>query len=316
MTEELRSDELHPEMADLLSDLDEADVLPSHSLAVSTARQAIIELFGSVESDADLDDVHDFAIAGLGGDLALRRYDPGGGEAAPILVYFHGGGWVRGNLDTHDELCRSLAASAGCLVVSVDYRRSPEHPFPAAVADCYAATEWVHDHATHLGGDPDRIAVAGDSAGGNLAASVSLLARARGGPPLCRQLLLYPVTDYAFDTPSYEENAEGYLLSRQSMRSYWNHYLDSDIEGANPYASPLQARDLSGLPPASVVTCGFDPLRDEGLAYAERLDEAGVDVTVRNYSDSIHAFISFPDLTRAREARRDFVDDLRATFDA
>lgn len=314
MNEDLRSDDVHPEVAELLADLDEAGALPSHALSVSSARRAIVDLFGSAESDADADAVRDFSVDGPGGDLPLRTYDPGEGDALPILVFFHGGGWVRGNLETHDELCRSLAGTADCLVVSVDYRRAPEHPFPSPLEDCYAATEWAHDHAVDIGGDADRIAIAGDSAGGNLAASVALLARERGGPDLCRQLLIYPVTDYSFDTPSYEENAEGYLLSRRSMRWYWDHYLESDVDGANPFASPLRSPDLSALPPATVLTCGFDPLRDEGLAYADRLGEAGVDVTVRNYPDAIHAFVSFPDLERSHEARSDLVRDLRSTF--
>lgn len=315
MTEELRSDELHPEMAEFLVELEEAGALPSHALSVSAARASIVDLFRSAEGDADLDVVRNIAIPGPGGDLPLRTYDPGDGNSLPILVYYHGGGWVRGDLETHDELCRYLAATADCLVVSVDYRRAPEHPFPAALEDCYAATKWAHEHAGHLGGDPERVAIAGDSAGGNLAASVALLARERGGPPIRYQLLIYPVTDYAFDTASYEENAEGYLLSRSSMRWYWDHYLESDIDGANPFASPLRAPDLSGLPPATVLTCGFDPLRDEGLAYADRLEEADVDVTVRNYPDAIHAFVSFPQLARALEARADLVDDLLAALE-
>lgn len=314
MSDGRRADQVHPEMAALLTDLDERGTLPSHALSVASAREAIVDVLGSASSDASLDTVRSFSIAGPDGELPLRTYRPDQGTL-PALVYYHGGGWVRGNLDTHDELCRSLAADAGCLVVSVGYRRAPEHPFPAPLEDCYAATEWVADHAAALDVDPGRVAVAGDSAGGNLAAAVSLLARERDGPRLARQALIYPATDHAFDTTSYEENAEGYLLSRRSMQWYWDHYLGSTVHGANPFASPLRAPDLSALPPATVLTCGFDPLRDEGLAYADRLRTAGVDVTVRNYSDAIHAFVSFPDLTRTREARADLVADLRATFD-
>ncbi|MFB6196256.1 MAG: alpha/beta hydrolase [Haloplanus sp.] len=318
-----RAPDLHPEARHILESV---DLPPTHALSVSGAREALRDLLVSEPPDDDLT-VRDLSIPGAGDDpespLAVRTYTPRGeapetsGEdaaALPVLVYFHGGGWVRGDLDTHDGLCRLLAAAADCVVVSVDYRRAPEHRFPAAVHDAYAATAWAADHADVVGGDPDRVAVGGDSAGGNLAAAVTLLARERGGPAIDHQVLLYPVTDYAFDTDSYAENAEGYLLSLASMRWYWERYLGDEMDGAHPYASPLRARDLSNLPSATVVTAGYDPLRDEGAAYADRLREAGVSVTHANYPGMVHVFASFPDLDRARDARERIADDLNAAF--
>jgi acetyl esterase len=315
-----RAPELHPEAATIL---DRVDLPPTHALSVAGAREALRDLL--VDDDPPDDDltVRDLSIPGPEGPetpLSVRAYTPPEASGSPrdderpVLVYFHGGGWVRGDLDTHDGLCRLLADAADCVVVSVDYRRAPEHPFPTPVHDAYTATAWVAAHADIVGGDPDRIAVGGDSAGGNLAAAVTLLARERDGPELAHQVLLYPVTDFDLDTDSYHENADGYLLSRASMRWYWDRYLDDAVDGANPYASPLRAPDLSGLPSATVVTAGYDPLRDEGAAYADRLRGAGVTVTHANYPGMVHVFASFPDLERARDARETIADDLDAAF--
>lgn len=315
-----RAPELHPEAATIL---DRVDLPPTHALSVAGAREALRDLL--VDDDPPDDDltVRDLSIPGPEGPtttLSVRAYTPPEAPGSPrdderpVLVYFHGGGWVRGDLDTHDGLCRLLAGAADCVVVSVDYRRAPEYPFPTPVHDAYAATAWAAEHAELVGGDPDRIAVGGDSAGGNLAAAVTLLARERDGPDIGHQTLLYPVTDYDLDTDSYHENADGYLLSRASMRWYWDRYLDDAMDGANPYASPLRAPDLSGLPSATVVTAGYDPLRDEGAAYADRLREAGVTVTHANYPGMVHVFASFPDLQRARDARETIADDLDAAF--
>ena len=319
-----RAADLHPEAKTIL---DRVDLPPTHALSVDGARQALRDLLVSDEDPDDDLDVCDLSIPGPDGPettLAVRAYRPGeasrtpgdDGDTAgrPVLVYFHGGGWVRGDLDTHDGLCRLLADATDCVVLSVAYRRAPEHPFPTPVHDAYAATEWAAEYASIVGGDPDRIAVGGDSAGGNLAAAVTLAARERGGPDISHQVLLYPVTDYAFDTDSYAANAEGYLLSRASMRWYWERYLDDELDGANPYASPLRTPDLSGLPSATVVTAGYDPLRDEGAAYAGRLREAGVSVTHAEYPGMIHVFASFPDLDRAQDARATVASDLDAAF--
>ncbi len=201
-----------------------------------------------------------------------------------------------GSIETEDAACRTLANVAGCVVVSVDYRLAPENKFPAAVEDCYAATRWVAENATALGGDPARLAVCGASAGGNMAAVVPLMARDRGTPSLVYQVLLYPVIDYGCDTPSYSENREGYFLTKADMVRFWNYYLQSRSDGENPYASPLRAKDLHGLPPALVITAEFDPLRDEGANYATRLSEAGVSATCMRQDGQIHGGI--PDASK------------------
>jgi acetyl esterase len=237
--------------------------------------------------------VRDVAASGPHGRLPLRVYRPAGVAAAtplPALVFFHGGGWVIGDIETHDVLCRQLTAGSGASVVSVDYRLAPEHKFPAAVDDAWAATRWVAAHAGELAIDPARLAVGGDSAGGNLAAVVALLARDHGGPPIALQLLIYPVTDVGAETQSYRDFAEGYLLSREGMRWFGAHYLTAAADATDWRASPLRAPTLAGLPPAMVVTAGFDPLRDEGAAYAARLREAGGRVDWVDYGGMIHGF--------------------------
>jgi len=242
-------------------------------------------------------------------------YTPGGNGPFPVLVYFHGGGWVVGNLDTHDSCCRALAANAGSAVLSVDYRLAPEHKFPAAAEDAYAATCWVAEKGVSFDLDPARIAVGGDSAGGNLATVVCLMARDRSGPRLCHQLLVYPVTNYSFDTLSYRENAEGYYLTHEKMIYFWNQYLPDEASGRHPYASPLQAEDLAALPPALIITARYDPLRDEGEDYANRLRLAGVPVKLSRYESMIHGFLimgAVVDQTRA--AREEAASALRSAF--
>ncbi len=241
-------------------------------------------------------------IPGPGGEIPVRIYRPEGVEDPGICVYFHGGGFVIGNLDTHDRDCRILAEQAQCLVVSVDYRLAPEHPFPAAPDDCYAALEWVAEHGRSLGGDTSRLAVAGDSAGGNLAAVVAQRARDRSGPELAFQLLVYPVVDVSptLENPIYEsmtENAEGYFLSLEDMLFFEQCYIVSDAHKTDPAASPILAESLEGLPPAHVLTCEFDPLRDQGEAYAKALADAGVAVTLSRYDGAIHGVMGMAMIT-------------------
>ncbi len=237
--------------------------------------------------------VEDRTVPGPGGEIPVRIYSSAPASAAlPVLVWYHGGGWVIGNLDSADPACRMLANTSGCVIVSVDYRLAPEAKYPAAAEDCYAATSWVAANAASIGADPSRIAVGGDSAGGNLAAVVSQMAKDLGGPRISYQLLVYPVTDHNFGTSSYTDNADGYLLTRASMEWFWGHYLNHDGEGAHPKASPLRASDLSGLPPALVITAEFDPLRDEGEAYARALRKAGVAVEQKRYEGQIHGFFA------------------------
>jgi acetyl esterase len=240
-----------------------------------------------------------------------------GGGKLPALVYFHGGGWVIGDLDTHDSLCRRLANAARCVVVSVDYRLAPEHKFPAAVEDCFAATAWVASEAEALGVDSERLAVGGDSAGGNLAAVVSLLTRDRGAPRLCYQALLYPAVDGGMTHPSHDRFAEGYLLTRPTIRWFYGQYLRSPADVADWRASPLRASDLSGVPPALVLTAGNDVLCDEGEAYARRLQQHGVAVRLRHFPDQIHGFLTMGKIVRAAQpALDDVAEALKAGWNA
>lgn len=237
----------------------------------------------------------DRTIPGPAGTIPIRIYRPQGAAQTRrgILVYFHGGGWVVGDIPSYDKVCRYLAAKSGCILVAVDYRRAPEHRFPAAIDDALAAFDWVHEHAEALGGDPARVGVGGDSAGGNMAAVVSLLARDRQGPQPAFQLLIYPAVDLGGDHPSHREMGSSYLLTRPMMDWFRAQYLNSDAEIADWRVSPLRATSLANLPPAYLCTAGFDPLRDEGKAYAERLRNEGNPVTYREFDSLIHGFVGF-----------------------
>ncbi len=264
---------------------------PYHQLSPKDARQLFRDTRpASTPPAPEIGEVKDLRAD----RITVRLYRPegvSGSTALPALIFFHGGGWVIGDLETHDVLCRQLTAGAGISVVNVDYRLAPEHKFPAALDDAWAATRWVAAHAADLGVDPARLAVGGDSAGGNLAAVVALLARDHGGPSLALQVLTYPVTDVAAESPSYDEFADGFMLTRESMRWFIAHYLPDRHDAHDWRLSPLRAPSLAGVAPALVVTAGFDPLRDEGEAYARRLRDAGVRVDTICYGGMIHGFV-------------------------
>jgi len=225
--------------------------------------------------------------------IAARAYAPVavGGEPRPALIFFHGGGFVVGGLDSHDGLCRLICAEGHFRVIAIDYRLAPEHPYPAALDDAFAATQWIAANAANLGIDAGRIAVGGDSAGGTLAAVVAQLARDRNGPKLAFQLLMFPNTQMVGETSSLNEYAVGYFLERQTIEWFNKEYAPNEADRASPLVSPLRAKDFSHLPPAYVLLGGYDPLHDEGLAYAEKLRGAGVAVTIADHADMVHCFI-------------------------
>jgi acetyl esterase len=300
--------------------LDGANAAGPLFLRAETPEQARAKMQAMLEASPvppqEIYRVEDRHIPGPAGQIPVRIYTPSARLPVGVLVYFHGGGWVLGDLQSHDNLCRAIANAAGCLVVSVDYRLAPEHKFPAAPNDCYAATKWVAANAAAFGGIPDKLAVGGDSAGGNLAAAVALMARDEGGPRIAFQLLIYPVTDSSLDFNSQREfEDDGFILSAADMKWFWDHYLERAADGKNPLASPLRAKNLEGLPPALVQTAGLDPLRDEGEEYASALKRAGNKVTLTRYEGVTHGFVSFFDMIdKGKEGIREGAEALRAAF--
>ena len=293
---------LHPQVAALLERAAKSPLPPYCDVLPAVARRLYRDTRGPLAPDAPAVESAQLLLApgrtgsaGPAGPVPVRAYRPKGAgkdEVLPALVYFHGGGWVIGDLDTHDVVCRTLANGARCAVFSVEYRKAPESPFPAAVDDCFASLKFVFENGKNLRIDTSKIAVGGDSAGGNLATVVALMARDAGGPAISFQLLIYPGTDQQMGHPSIDANGEGYLLTKKIMTYFRGHYLPRKADWLDWRASPLLAKSLAKLPPAFVMTAGFDPLRDEGKAYADRLAKEGVKTEYRNYADMVHGFIT------------------------
>lgn len=284
---------LHPTLSNILQQPENPNAVPVETQHPDEARAEWKSDMAAVDAPGpEMERVWDFEIPGRAGPIPARAYLPKGlpEQGRSVLIYFHGGGFIRGDIDTHDSICRVLASEAGCLVVSAAYRLAPEHRFPAAAEDGLDVVQWVSDNAQQFGIDPKRIAVGGDSAGGNIAIATCLQARERGAPDICFQLLIYPVTDLTAGSESYRLYSKGFLLN--SMPFYIASYLGPDGDARNSLASPLLAEDLSGLPPAYVLTAGFDPLRDEGQEFARKLSQHGVRVEHKCYEDMIHGFVS------------------------
>jgi acetyl esterase len=307
---------LDPQIKAIIDQAASAGAPPLSSMSPRQARQgfrAMFQAFGGTPQTVAKSE--DRAIPGPAGEIGVRVYTPEGKGPFPALMFFHGGGWVVGDLDTHDPLCRALTNGARCVTVAVDYRLAPEHKFPAAADDCYAASQWVARNASEIGVNPAHLALGGDSAGGNLAAAVSLMARDHKDLHVGYQLLMYPALDASLQTKSMADFAEGYLLTRADMVWFWGHYLRADADRSNPYACPAAAKDLSGLPPAMVITAEFDPLGDEGEAYARRLQEAHVRVALKRYEGVTHGFMSMATIVdQGRKAIDDAASHLRAAF--
>jgi len=297
--------ELDPDAQRVLDLIRESGRPPYETLEPPVAREFYRKARGVLQPDPpEVAEVRELSISREQGALPLRLYRGLGTEAGavlPALIFFHGGGWVIGDLDTHDVVCRKLANLAGVAVIAVDYRLAPEHKFPAAVDDCVQATEWIAAHAEALGVDRARLAVGGDSAGGNLAAVVALIARDRGAPRLRFQLLIYPATDLAMDQASHHQVTDGLPLTHATMTWFGDHYLRGPADQRDWRASPLRASDLGGLPPAYVLTVGFDPLRSEGEAYVEALRRAGVPTEHRHFERQMHGFITMGRIIAAAE---------------
>jgi acetyl esterase len=286
---------LDPQARALIDLMVERQLPPTHTLSVADARRVYRDRRSFTQPDPPpVGEVRDLQAEGPQGAIPLRLYKPAGAGAGalPVLVYFHGGGWVIGDLDTHDVVCRTLCAGSGCAVVAVDYRLGPEHRFPAAVDDAHAAVRWLRAQGAALGLDAARLALGGDSAGGNLAAVTAIAMRQAGEAPARLQLLIYPTTDMRAVAPSHTTNGQGYVLTRDTIAYFRGHYIADAAQWADWRASPLLAEDLSHLPPALVLTAGFDPLRDEGRQYADALSAAGVATQYVCFERQIHGFIT------------------------
>jgi acetyl esterase/lipase len=298
----VRAVPLDPQLQAMRDQRERDNVPPLYAMSLTEARDAdLASIRASGGEPEPVHEVTNLMIPGPGGELPLRLYRPAGEGPLPTLLYFFGGGWVLGTIDTADGVSRSLANSSGALVAVAGYRLAPEHPFPAAIDDCYAALGWVAGHAAEIGADPARLAVGGDSAGGNLAAAVALRAR-DGGPALAGQLLVYPNTDQLADDESMRAADDRFLFNRHSVAWYRRHYLADPADAANPLASPLRAESLAGLPPALVITAEYDPLRDQGEAYARRLADAGVQVQLSRYPGMAHGFFTMAGTVDASRA--------------
>lgn len=306
------STELHPEVRAFLDALNAGfpDVTEHEPAAL---REMVLSRRGPLEAEPPMAEVHDVTIDGPGGDLALRVFRPTADTDLPVIVYAHGGGFVFCNLDTHDEFCRTIAKEVGALVISVDYRLAPEHPAPAAHDDFHAAVRWAAEHAAEYGGDPARIAVAGDSAGGNLAATVALAARDHG-PDLVGQVLIYAVIDDDLDTESYRKFGEGYYNTTKAMGWYWEQYAPGDRN--DPRIIPTVADSLAGVAPAVVVSAELDPPCSSNNAYAERLAADGVRVLHKQYDGLFHGFFTFPALSLTGPARQELFAMIRELLGA
>jgi acetyl esterase len=282
---------LHPDAQKFLEQRERLGVRDVAELSVDAAREQAIRLAALTPGEA-VARVRDLEIPGAYGAIPLRLYYPRQDAAAlPILVFFHGGGWVVGTLETGDAVCRAWTNAVPCLVVAVNYHKAPEYKFPAAAEDAYTATQWASEHASEIGGDAARLAVCGQSAGGNLAAVVALMARDRGAPHIAFQIPWVPITDANFETTSYRDNAVGYGLTRAGMIWFWEHYVNGPEDYKNPYAAPLRAQDLSNLPPAFIAAAEYDPLREDARAYADALRAAGVPVEFHCYAGMVHGWL-------------------------
>jgi acetyl esterase len=311
---------LDPQVQTLLQLIKQANQPEAWQLTPDQARESYLTRVNRLKVNEPIHRTEDRRIPGSGSHIPIRIYTPRElkpGERLPVLLWYHGGGFVIGSLDTHDSACRMLANRADCLVVSVDYRLAPEHKFPAAVEDCETALKWVALHAVEFGGDPQALAVGGDSAGGNLAAAVAILARDAAHPKLAFQLLVYPCVAPEPETPSHYKFKEGYVLSRNSITYFYKQYLRGSKDIQDFRFAPLVLDDLSGLPPALVIVAGFDPLRDEGIDYAKRLIEAGNQVRLSNYEGMVHGFYLMGGaVDAAKRAVAESAAALREAFDA